>query len=384
MARTRQQSQQSKKENNTQNSKVQDPSIPGTPVQNGVRKSRAGQKKPRAATIREVAALANVSIATVSNVLDGKSTLYSSGTEQRVLEAVNTLDYRPNHTARSLVRRRTYTIGFAARWSASLIDNYYLSNVLGGFIDYARHHDYQTKIIAVDENDAARGIARIGDGSVDGVALVVPSSASPFVKWAEKSWVPTVSIGNLLEASISYVGVDDFTPFYEAAQWLLSLGHKRIGLIGGPLRQASGRERERAYRQAMEEAGIPPRKNWVFEGADYIASEGRRGAQQLLKLRPAITAIMCGSDLMALGAMEELQAAGVRVPEDVSLIGFDDITEAKLTQPRLTTIRQPILEIGAKAAELLINQIENENHEPQRVRFPGTLIERDSVAPPAK
>lgn len=337
-------------------------------------------RKRHAPTIRDVAALANVSIATVSNVLDAKDTLYSPGTAQKVLAAVKTLGYRPNHSARSLVRRRTHTLGFAAHWRADLLNNFYLSRVLSGFLDYACQHDYQIKIIYIDNQDAERSMARLADGSVDGIALLTLTDDSPFTKWAENSWLPIVSVGNLVEAPISYVGVDDFTPFYEATKWLIELGHQRIGLVGGPLQQRSARDRERAYRQAMQEASITPQASWIFAGHEYIPPVGYNGAQQLLKVQPALTAFMCGSDLIAMGALEALRDAGKCVPADVSLIGFDDINEACLTQPPLTTIRQPIVEIGARAAEVLLNQIANDGRDPVRIAFPGTLIKRASVA----
>jgi len=365
-----------RKQSTAETNKIQ----PGSAAKSAASRRSATSRKRHAPTIRDVAALANVSIATVSNVLDAKDTLYAPSTAEKVLAAVKTLGYRPNHSARSLVRRRTHTLGFAAHWRADLFNNFYLSRILSGFLDYARHHDYQIKIIYIDEQEAERSMARLADGSVDGIALLTLTDDSPFTKWAENSWLPTVSVGNLVEAPLSYVGVDDFTPFYEATQWLLELGHRRIGLIGGPLQQRSARDRERAYRQAMTDAGLNPAKSWVFAGHEYVPLAGHKGAQQLLKVEPALTAFMCGSDLIAMGALEALRDADKRVPEDVSLIGFDDINEACLTQPPLTTIRQPIVEIGAKAAEVLLNQIVNEGRDPVRIAFPGTLIKRASVA----
>ncbi len=169
----------------------------------------------------------------------------------------------------------------------------------------------------------------------------------------------------------------------EAVRWLLSLGHRRIGIITGPCQQWSAVRRWNGYLAAMRAAGIDPPPEWRHSG-DYTWRSGRSGAAELMAVRPRVTAIVCGNDAVALSAMQALQDSGVRIPEDVSLIGFDDINAARWSRPQLATVRQPLHEIGGKAAETLIQEIATGKREAVARLYPGELIRRPSVGTPGR
>lgn len=334
-------------------------------------------------TIREVAEAAGVSISTVSNVLYGKRGFYSPETAQRVWTAVEQLGYRPNHIARSLARRRTYTIGVVVeQLLGSVSHNMYFGAVLDGILQGATDQNYQVKIVRVPLDSYERAIGHIEDGSVEGVILVALWAGNPIIEYMEQSGVPAVVAGSIPpNVQLPCVDVEDIAATYQAVQWLISLGHRRIGIITGNMRQWSARRREQGYLMALREAGIEPHPSWRYEG-NYCLEAGEAGAFQLLQTNPRPTAIVCGNDGMAIGALHVLQRQGIRVPNDISIIGFDDEDAAAFTVPPLTTIRQPMFDIGLRATELLLQQIEQGKRFQHSLLLPAELVVRETVAPP--
>jgi LacI family transcriptional regulator len=336
----------------------------------------------RSITIKDVAFSAGVSIATVSNVVRGKDALYTPQTAQRVWHAIHVLNYRPNHSAQSLARKYTHTLGFAVhRAHGRLTTNTYLSAMLDGFLEFVTDVGYQVKLVTLGADDPAYSVSQVEDGSMDGVVLVAPPAGSPLLAWAQDTRLPNVLAGSIPPGvKLPCVDVDDEAAMIEGVNYLIQQGHRRIGLIAGPQNQWSACRRERGYLRALQEAGLPARPEQRFQG-DYTAPSGEAGARALMRQDNRPTVIACSNDWMALGAIGALQPMGLRVPEDVSLLGFDDIDVARWLQPPLTTIRQPIQEIGRKAAELLIRQIESGEREPTTTLFPGNLVLRQSVLP---
>ncbi len=334
-------------------------------------------------TIKEVAARSGVSVATVSNVLQNKSHLYSPQTAQRVWQAVRELGYRPSSVARSLIRQRTDTIGVILEERQELVLDPYVMSVLEGILEYTVPRNYPIKIVSMLYQQSADSfLAHVDDGSVDGVVLVAPRTHSAALRWAQQADIPAVVVGSTLpETPLPCVDVDDTSAIYEAVRWLIELGHRRIGHIAGPQTQWSAKRRLHAYRQAMQDAGIEVKPSWVVEGF-YTPPSGKKAMEKLLCAAPELTAVVCGNDWMAMGALESIYQKGLRVPEDISLMGFDDIDTAQWVIPPLTTMRQPTRQIGVKAAELLINQIETGKRAREIVLFPAERIVRQSVAPP--
>ncbi len=337
----------------------------------------------RLPTIKDVAGLAGVSTATVSKVLRGNSSAYAPPTVQRVRDAATALKYSPNHVARSLVRRRTHMLGVVIQGRGQVLTrNADVAELLDGVLDYAVNHGYQTAIITLPHDEPFSIVSYIQNGFVEGVALLTPDVSCPLLAWARESHFPSVVVGTTLppEARLACVDVDNTALMHQAVRWLVGRGHERIGFLNGPRTKASSCLREEAYGRALQDLGVVPSAGWRFQGS-YSAESGYEGAVQLLSVRPRLTALIGGNDQMALGALQACRDQGVRVPEDISLLGIDDIEAARLADPPLSTLHQPLHDIGSKAAEVLIRQIETGKRETQTTLFPVTLVERQSVAP---
>lgn len=339
------------------------------------------RKKP---TIGDVARHAGVSTATVSNVLHGKTDLYAPETEDRVWRSVRALGYRPNQLARSLARGLTHTLGFVLErhHGMRLTRNPYAATVLDGFIEYAVPHHYQVKIIALTTEDPNEYAAALEDGTVDAFALLAPVQNSPMIPWALNATKPYVMIGSWFpnEPTILSIDSDNEQAMYDLVEWLIGQGHRRIGFIRGPYNHPSAIQRLAGYKRALADTGVQIREEWVV-GEAYSMEEGQKGAQKLLALEPRPTAIIGGADVSALGAIEACWMSGVPVPGEVSVVGFDDIEAAPLSQPALTTVRQPMYEMGMLAAQLLIEQLLNETRLTGPIMIPTEFIERGSARP---
>jgi LacI family transcriptional regulator len=334
-------------------------------------------------TIKDVATRAGVSLATVTNVLHNRCTRFTAETETRVREAIEELGYRPNQVARALVRRRSSTFGIVLDGlGESLMQNPYFAMLFDGFLYRANQAGYQTKIIAPASSDVDTVRRQAEDGSVDGLILAAPRYGSRLLAWVEQCTLPCVVAGMIPEnRAISCADVDDEAAVYEMVRWLASLGHTRIGLMAGPVDFWSARQREAGYRRALGDCGIAPEPDWTVRG-DFSTRSGQATAGKLLSVDPPLTALFCSNDWMALGALETLRRKGVRVPDDLSVVGFDDAEAASVAHPALTTIRQPVREIGAAAADILIRQVKHGAAGPERVVFPGVPVRRCSAAAP--
>lgn len=339
--------------------------------------------RKRIATIKDVAATANVSIATVSNVMHGKDALYTPATAHAVWAAVRELGYRPNRIARSLVRRRTETLGVVVEKAhGRLTSNTYMIALLDGFLEYAVHAGFQVKLFNMLMQDQNVALAQLDDGSVDGLALFAPPEDSPVLAWAKTSHLPIVIAGSVPPGlTFPSVVLDDRKAAYQAVRWLIAQGHRRIGLLTGPREQWSALRREEGYRQALLEAGLEYRPQWRCVGG-YTSESAEAGAAEMISATPLPTALLCWNDWFALGALAAIRKRGLRVPEDISLLSFDDIEPGRWVTPPLTTMQQPTHEMGIKAAEILIRQIQTGNREESVHLFTGTLIVRQSAAPP--
>ncbi|MGC8785584.1 MAG: LacI family DNA-binding transcriptional regulator [Armatimonadota bacterium] len=334
-------------------------------------------------TIRDVAEAAGVSISTVSNVIYQKQGYYSPSTAQRVWAAVEKLGYRPNHIARSLARRRTFTIGVVVEAPLGFVShNAYFGLMLDGILHEAGSREYQVKIIKVPADSPEKAINYIEDGSVDGVVLSALFADNPLLKRMERSFVFAVVAGSIPPAiRLPCVDVDDISATYQAVHWLIELGHRRIGIITGDMNQWSAKRREQGYLMALREAGLEANPAWRVEG-NYRMESGQVGIVQLLRADPRPTAVVCGNDKMAIGALHTLREMGVTVPHEISIIGFDDSEEAAFVSPPLTTIRQSPFDIGLHAAEMLLRQIEAGKRLQRNLILPAEMIIRQTVAPP--
>lgn len=300
-------------------------------------------------TIKDVARLAGVSVATVSRVLNASAAV-TDETRTRVLRVARDLRFSPNGAARSLSRRRAGALGVI------LPDLYgeFFSELLRG-IDRAAQHAAHSLLVSSSHHDA-RGVAsavRAMRGRVDGLLVMAPEVDPVALAEVLPDSMPTVLLnGPRVESHAQAIAVDNYGGAYAMTRHLSSLGHRRIGLIAGPSHNADASERERGYRAALDEGGVPHEQALVVRG-DFTEESGWRGARELIALGARPTAIFAANDAMAIGALSALRAAGLRVPEDSALGGFDDVRSARYIDPPLTTVRVRISELGARAVEMV-------------------------------
>ena len=303
------------------------------------------------ATIRDVARASNVSIATVSRVFN-QSPLVSDGTRQRVAAVASTLGYWPNGIARSLITNRTHTLGLLL----PDLHGEFFSEVIHGVDFMAREKGFHLLVSRSSSNAGElTDVLRSMRGRVDGLVVMAPDvDASRALRHAAGS-VPIVLLNP--EAQLpgcDTVSIGNFQGAYGMVRHLAGLGHHPIATITGPTQNIDARQRLEGYRAALRDAGLEANPDLEFHG-DFTERSGYEAALELLRQRGRPTAIFVANDHMALGVMGALQEAGRRVPEDIALAGFDDITMARYLTPALSTVHVDMLQMGERAVELLLD-----------------------------
>ncbi|MGQ4386249.1 LacI family DNA-binding transcriptional regulator [Streptomyces sp. SAS_270] len=336
-----------------------------------------GRRKPP--TIHDVAREAGVSRGTVSRVLNGGHYV-SPAAQEAVNAAIHRTGYVVNRHARSLITGRSDSIGFLlTEPQERFFEDPNFNVLLRGCTQALAAHDVPLLLMLAGTEDERRRITRyITAGHVDGVLLVSSHSGDPVAEELREAGVPLVACGKPigLGSKVSYVAADDRDGARDMVQHLLSLGRRRIGMVTGPLDTPGGVERLAGYREVLSAAGIEPDDRLIASG-DYSRASGEAGAEQLLARVPDMDAVFVASDLMAQGVLAALRKAGLRVPEDVSVGGFDDSPAATAANPALTTIRQPWDRISNEMVRVLLAQIGGED--PAAVILPTELVRRQST-----
>jgi len=328
--------------------------------------------------MKDVAELARVSVSTVSHVMNGTRRV-SEETRGDVLAAVEELSYKPNLLAKGLKTRRTYTIGLLI----PDIQNSFFTSVVRGVEDVALSCGYHLFLCNTDEDPGREEeyITELAKKRVDGL-MVAPSARreSHFGRLRDEG-MPFVFLDRDVEGvDADVVSVDNRTGMRLIAEHLVGLGHQRIGMISGPLDKASGYERHLGLRDALADLGVELEDSLVRFG-DFRTSGGREGAGELLDLPSPPTALVTANNQMTLGALLTVNEMGLDVPGDLSVVGFDDPEWAPLTGPPLTTLAQPIYEMGVRAARMLLEGIEDgPDEESRRVLLEPWLVVRESTA----
>jgi LacI family transcriptional regulator len=327
--------------------------------------------------ILQVAKRANVSTATVSRVLNGFPGVRPK-TLARVRRAIEDLNYVPNPNARSLRVGRTRLFGLIVSdvnnpFFPELIDAFESLAVAEGIEVIFTHTNY-------DPERLHRCVRRMIERSVDAIALMTSEIEEKSLRQATKAGVPLVLMNQRkLVGKYPNVLVEYATGFREALDHLLALGHRDIGFIAGPQSLNSARGRMEAFKAAMKTHGLPLRAEWVAIG-DMRVEGGRAAMDRLLACRPRPAAIVASNDLMAVGALQAAHEANVRVPQELSLIGFDDVPIAGMVHPALTTIRHPRREVAARAFAALQQVLRGEKTIANVILHPH-LVVRDSTGP---
>src|ERR1700761_2315421 len=345
---------------------------------------RKKTKPPAAETpakmdIRSVARLANVSIATVSRTINRVSTV-NPKTAKRVWEVIEKLNYFPNTQARSLVSGRSRLLGLIV----SEITNPFFPELIQGFEDIAVEHGYEILISSTnyDPRRMSLCIRRMLERRAEGVAVMTFGVEKPLLEQLAERNVPLVFVDVGPERpGISLLRVDYRNGIQQGVEHLAGLGHRKIAFVSGPKRLHSAQSRLTAFIKSIEESGLEADPAWLIEG-DHTLEGGAAAMEQLLKSKPMPTAVMCSNDMTAIGVLHKLYRAGLKAPDDVSVIGFDDIHIAQVTIPPLTTIQMSCFDL-ARAAVTALRAHREEELEPQRLyKIPTRLIVRESTGSP--
>jgi LacI family transcriptional regulator len=301
--------------------------------------------------IHAVAARARVSIATVSRTINRVPSV-DPVLASRVWKAAADLKYLPNTQARALVSGKSRLLGLIV----SEITNPFFPELIHEFEQVAVGRRYEILIGSTsdDPHQMERCARRMLERKVDGVAVMTFGSEEFFLERFDAEQIPTVFIDSMpSRPSDGALDVDYRAGIYEGVQHLAVLGHRDIGFISGPLRMRSSQARKKALLQSLRSTGLTVNPSWVIEG-DHTLDGGRDAMQKLLKLKEKPTAVICSNDMMAIGVQHALFEAGLKVPDDLSLIGFDDIHLAEYTIPPLTTVRMSCRDLAQKAVEILL------------------------------
>ncbi|MDX8520975.1 LacI family DNA-binding transcriptional regulator [Mesorhizobium dulcispinae] len=327
-------------------------------------------------TIADVARYAGVSVATVSHVMN-RTRHVEPETAERVRAAITALRYSPNSLARSLRRGETKTIGLLLPDNS----NPFFASVARQIEDAGFVAGY-TVILCNSDGSAEkeeRYLSVLMAKQIDGL-IFAGSSDHARVFASLSTAVPAVLLDREIHSvHVDSVLVDHDHGGYLAGRYLVGLGHKRIGVIGGPRDSSSSPARLRGFTRALEEAGLALSPSSVVD-SDYHFAGGRLAMERLMEQAPEITAVFACNDLMAMGAITALRSRGLRVPDDMSLVGFDDIPYAVTTWPPLTTIAQPVEKIGTRAVSLLLERVGEPTAPSRREVLAPVLVERESCA----
>jgi DNA-binding LacI/PurR family transcriptional regulator len=336
----------------------------------------------RRPTIRDVAARAGVSHQTVSRVLNGRDEV-APHTRRRVRTAIRELHYVPSPLARGLIGSRTHSLGMV---TADVTDHFFAEAIAGAELE-TRRRGYYLMVASVEgeaEDDELAYLRLMLERRVEGLIVARPQAPLNLEQLPSAvERVPLVSIGSPEISGFVAVDVDNRSGGFDATSRLLAQGHRAIATIAGPAEWPSARDRLEGYRLALREAGAYDQR-LVESAADWGLESGQAALARLFSGGAGFTAVFAQSDLLALGAIRELRARGLSVPEDISVVGYDDIPVASFVDPPLTTVRQPMREVGALAAKVLLDRISGDGAAPVegRIHLATTVVERGSVAPP--
>ena len=330
------------------------------------------------ASIKDIARVANVSYSTVSRALRN-SPLVSVETAGLIRRIADEQGYTVSAVARSLVTKRTRTIGVVV----TNVADPFVGEVVSGIEEAAQARGYSLLLASchADPDREVRAVRLLHERRVDGILVNSSRVGALYMPLLEKMNVPIVLINNQHPGEFIFsVTIDNLNAARDATRHLVELGHRRIGYIGNQFGLQADTDRFAGYRQVLEQADIGFQPELVTHG-DGKPEGGMRGMEGLLALPKPPTAVFCYNDMQAIGAMRAARIHGLRIPDDLSIVGLDDVFLASYADPPLTTIQQPMQEMGRLAAQILLDLFSGGNPE-SRLTFPGKLIVRQSTATP--
>ena len=327
--------------------------------------------------LEQIAKLSGVSRSTVSRVINNDPNV-SIATREKVMQVVKRVNYTPNAAARGLAAGRTHVLGLVIPMGvAALFTDPYFPILIQGVSSACNAREYSVILWLAEPEFERRMIRQIMySGLADGVIVSSMLMNDSLVHALSESDLPFILVGrHPTDTRISYVDADNIGGAREAVTYLLRLGRARIATITGPRNMIAGADRLTGYSAALRDRGVATEPSLIAEG-DFTEGGGYRAMQQLIAQRP--DAVFAASDIMAIGALRALREAGLRVPEDVAVVGFDDVPQSARAEPPLTTVRQPVNRLGGMTVETLIDLIEHPGSGPRRIVLPTELVVRAS------
>jgi DNA-binding LacI/PurR family transcriptional regulator len=329
-------------------------------------------------SIKDIARVARVSHPTVSRAIR-HSPLVKRETAEKIREIANKMGYRPNAVARGLVTRRTNTLGVVV----TTIADPFIGEVVSGIEETANERGFSV-FLANSNADPAREIKVVQsfqERRVDGILVAASRVGALYAPMLSRLKVPIVLINNQHpEEFVDSVVIDNVAASMKAVQYLIQLGHRRIAYMGDQFGLQSETERFAGYREALSQANCPFIPELVVQ-ADGRPEGGGFAMEMLLAAPNPPTAVFCYNDMSAIGAMSRIRSHGLHVPQDISIVGFDDLFIASYTDPPLTTVQQPKRAMGRMATEILLKILQEPNYQ-AKIKMKGELIVRESTAPP--
>ncbi len=325
-------------------------------------------------TMKDIAKAVGVHPSTVSRVINGNPNI-SEKTAKKVFSTIEDLNYTPNALARSLKTKKIETLGMLI----PDIANPFFAGLARGVEDTANQYGYNVILCNTDDQfEKEKTYLRLlEERRVDGLILATAKIRDKSIIELEKSRFPYILLSrNIRDLQENSISIDDIAGGYLATKYLIGLGHRNIGHIGGPYNTMAALDRIKGYKKALLQYGIPFNRCYIGEG-DFKIKGGYQVMNQFLKLQNPPTAVFTANDLLAVGAIEAIREHGYNVPDDISIIGFDDIRLASFLSPPLTTIRQPMLEMGSLAIIKLMERIEHQRVH-QNILIKPELIVRKS------
>jgi len=336
-----------------------------------------------AVTLRDVAKRAGVHAGTASRALNPQTrSLVNQVTAKKVMEAATELGYRPNSMARGLKINRSFTIGVLV----PDLTNPLFPPIVRGIEDELAKSGY-TALLANSDNDPDRErihFESMKDRQVEGFIMATAERDHPLIEDAIAADVPIVLVNRTVDSSRAFAVIpDDRMGTLLAVNHLVELGHTRIAHIVGPERYSTGKERYRGFIDAMKAAGLKPDRKLIRFTKTFVETEGARVFRELLEDgRPSFTAVFAGNDLLALGCYDVMAEVGLRCPDDLSIVGFNDIPFLDKLRPPLTTIHIPHYDIGLGAARMVLDRLLDPSAEPSTLLLDPELVVRGSTSPP--
>jgi LacI family transcriptional regulator len=326
-------------------------------------------------TIIDVAREAGVSYGTVSRVINDSPNVKEE-TRERVKEVIDRMGFVGNRSARSLVSGKSHVIGLLI----PDLGTAYIGEIIRG-IDMemeTAHYNLMLYTTHRRETKEAGYISSLIQSGVDGVILILPRNPAKFLEKLRSLNFPYVLVDHQgIDDRGPAVGASNYQGAYDATEYLIQQGHSRIAFITGSMDLGCSQERLKGYQAALQKNAIPVESEWIIEG-DFEQAAGYEGGKKLMSLSKRPTAVFASNDMMAFGVMDAVRDLGLKIPGDISVIGFDDIFQSSQTMPGLTTVHQPLEQMGREATRMLMEMMSEREIKPGKVDLPTRLVLRDS------